>query len=378
MRIVRLLVATAILAACLVLHESNSQIVKKAQVGFRFLENPVSAEVVGRGMVGVATTLSSSGIFWNPGLISWIPGDADLSIHHTQGIADINYNAAAATVRLGNIGVAGLSLIAMDYGTFYGTRRAPNEQGYIETGTFSPTAYAVGIAFSQKVSDRFSYGVHLKHARQDLGDAWVAPAGSDLTDPNLSISARRYAQYGLALDVGGYHDFLFNGIRFGACLRNISREIRYENEAFPMPFAVCFGATVEPLRFFTEQPDDVFTLSFESRRHCDFNEKLKLGAEYYYLKTFIARVSYATNYDERGLMAGVGFRYKVAGSPCVQATPIKRSAFSELSTTSHLESVTETIPYPAYVHHHHAVQRPCARRAPRALEFRTAAGRHHS
>ena len=183
------------------------------------------------------------------------------------------------------------------------------------TSTFPPTAYAVCVAFSQKVSDRFSYGVHLKYARQDLGDAWVAPTGSSLTDPNLSISARRYAQYGLALDVGAYYDFLYNGIRFGACLQNISREIRYENEAFPMPFAVCFGATIEPLRFFTEQPDNVFTLSFESRHPRDFDEKLKLGAEYCYLKTFIARVGYATNYDERGLMAGVGFRYEVAGFP---------------------------------------------------------------
>jgi hypothetical protein len=38
---------------------SNAQVIKKAQVGFRFLENPVSAEVVGRGAVGVATTVFS-------------------------------------------------------------------------------------------------------------------------------------------------------------------------------------------------------------------------------------------------------------------------------------------------------------------------------
>jgi hypothetical protein len=304
-----------VLALATLAGEASGQIVKKGQVGFRFLENPVSAEVVGRGMVGVVTTTSSNGIFWNPSLLGWIPADVDLSVNHTRGIAEINYNAAAATVRVGGIGVVGLSLLAMDYGTFYGTRRAANEQGYEETGTFSPSAYAIGLAFSQKVSDRFSYGVHIKYARQDLGDAWVAATGSSLTDPNLAISTRRYAQTGLAMDVGACYDFQYNGIRFGAALQNISREIRYENEAFPMPFAVCFGATIEPLRFFTEQPNDEFILSFESRHPRDFDEKLKLGAEYRFFNTIIARVGYATNYDERGLMAGIGFRHEVSGFP---------------------------------------------------------------
>jgi hypothetical protein len=294
---------------------AEGQIVKKAQVGFRFLENPVSAEVVGRGLIGVTTTLSSNSIFWNPSQLGWITASADLGVSHTTGIADINYNAASAAVRLGNAGVLGISLLAMDYGTFYGTRLASNAQGYIETGTFSPSAYAAGIAFSQKVTDRFSYGVHLKYVSQNLGDAWVAPTGGSLSDPNLAISTLNYAQSGLAMDIGAYYDFLYNGIRFGACLQNISREIRYENEAFPMPFAVSFGATVEPLRFFMDNPQDEFILSFESRHPRDFNEKLKVGAEYHFFGTIIARAGYATNYDERGLTAGLGVRYDAGGFP---------------------------------------------------------------
>ena len=294
---------------------AEGQIVKKAQVGFRFLENPVSAEVVGRGMIGVTTTLSSSSIFWNPSQLGWITTTADLSVSHTKGIADINYNAASAAIRIGNFGVVGLSLLAMDYGTFYGTRLATNEQGYVETGTFSPSAFAAGIAFSQKVSDRFSYGVHVKYVSQNLGDAWVAPTGGSLTDPTLAIGTRAYSQNGLAMDIGAYYDFLYNGIRFGASLQNISREIRYENEAFPMPFAVSFGATVEPLRFLMDNPEDMFILSFESRHPRDFNEKLKVGAEYHFFNTIIARAGYATNYDERGLTAGIGIRYAAGGFP---------------------------------------------------------------
>ena len=304
-----------LLAVLLIPCGAGGQIVKKAQVGFRFLENPVSAEVVGRGTTGVTSTLTANSIFWNPSQLGWITSAVELSVNHTQGIADINYNAAAAAIRVGTFGIVGVSLLSMDYGTFYGTRRADNDQGYVETGTFSPSAYAAGVAFSQKVSDRFSYGVHLKYVSQNLGDAWVAATGASLSDPALSIGTRGYAQSGLAMDIGAYYDFLYNGIRFGACLQNISREIRYENEPFPMPFAVSFGATVEPLRFFTDNMVDVFILSFESRHPRDFNEKLKVGAEYRFFDTFVARAGYATNYDERGLTAGLGFRYDVAGFP---------------------------------------------------------------
>lgn len=306
---------SVVLLLLLVSSGAEGQIVKKAQVGFRFLENPVSAEVVGRGMIGVTTTLSANSIFWNPSQLGWVSSSVDLEVNHTQGIADINYNAAAAAVRLGNTGVLGLSVLSMDYGTFYGTRLAANDQGYVETGTFSPAAYAVGLAFSQKVTDRFSYGVHLKYVSQNLGDAWVAPTGASLTDPNLAISTRQYAQNALAMDVGAYYDFLYNGIRFGACMQNISREIRYENEPFPMPFAVSFGATIEPFRFFMENPKDVFILSFESRHPRDFNEKLKMGAEYHFFDTIIARFGYTTNYDERGFSAGLGVRYSLGDVP---------------------------------------------------------------
>ncbi len=294
---------------------SHAQITKKAQAGFRFLENPVSAEVMGRGSVGVVTTMTSNGIFWNPALLGLISSNVDVSFNHTQGIADINYNAGAAAVRLGDFGVLGFSLLAMDYGTFYGTVRAANEQGYIETGEFSPTAIAVGTAFSQKVSDRFSYGVHVKYARQDLGDAMVSESDS-LTDPNFSMQRKNYKQGVLALDVGAYYDFLYHGIRFGAALQNLSREFHYESADYPLPFAVSFGITVEPLSLlFGEDSVHTFIVSFESRHPRDFGEKAKLGAEYRFYDMFAARVGYMSDYDERGWTVGVGVKQKLSEIP---------------------------------------------------------------
>jgi hypothetical protein len=297
---------------------ASAQVVKKAQVGFRFLENPVSAEIVGRGATGVTivSDANAAGIFWNPALIGWNTVSVDLSLHRTQGIADINVNALAAAVDLWGFGVLGVSVVMMDYGDFYGTRIAANEQGFEETGTFSPKAYALGLAFSQKITDRFSYGVHAKYAFQDLGSAWVGPVGLTLTDPTMVPSLRPYSDGAWALDVGACYDFQYKGVRFGASLQNISREIRYESEAFPMPFSVNFGVTLEPLQFFLEgDAGRALVVTAESRHPRDYDEKLKFGAEYRLFPEFIARFGYMTNYDERGVTAGVGFRQAFGDLP---------------------------------------------------------------
>ncbi len=297
---------------------TSGQIVKRAQVGFRFLENPISAEFVGRGATGLTlvTDANAAGIFWNPALLGWNTSTVDVSLHRTQGIADINVNALAAAVNLWGFGVLGVSVVMMDYGDFYGTRIAANDQGYEETGTFSPKAYALGLAFSQKVSDRFSYGVHAKYAFQDLGSAWVGPFGVTLTDPDMVPSLRPYSDGGLALDVGACYDFQYKGFRFGASLQNISREIRYESEAFPLPFCVNFGITVEPLQFFLDGKEgQALVMTAESKHPRDYSEKLKFGAEYKLFPEFIARFGYMMNYDERGLTAGVGFRQDIGGLP---------------------------------------------------------------
>jgi len=302
---------TGLMTVALLCTSAEAQIVKKAQVGFRFLENPISAEVVGRGGTGLTTTYTSNAIFWNPALLGSVNSDVELSIHNTQGITDINLNAASAAVRLGDFGVIGFSLISMDYGTFYSTYavdKTVNDQGYVETGTFSPDAYALGIAFSQKVNDRFSYGVHLKYAGQDLGKAWVVENGN--------IVQRGYSQNAVAMDVGAYYDFLYHGIRFGVTMQNISREVKYENEAFPLPFAVGFGLAITPLTILSEDPEmKNLTLNIETRHPRDFGEKMKYGAEYTFIDMLTARIGYMSNLDERGFTAGAGIRHTLSGIP---------------------------------------------------------------
>lgn len=289
---------------------------KKAQTGFRFLENPVSAEAIGRGGLGLVSFRNANTTFWNPSGLGWMECKIDFNANYTSGIADINYSSFATAVKLGNFGVLGFDLISMDYGDLIETRRADNEAGYIATGTFSPSAFAAGVSFAQKVSDRFSYGVKVKYAYQDLGSAWVAKSGISLDDSTLVIGKEEYNMGEPAFDIGATYDFLNHGIRFGATMTNISREIKYERESakFPLPFAVSFSLGMSPLTFSDIDTDlhDLF-IGFESIHPRDFKEKMKFGAEYTYAQLFILRSGYMYNYDERGLTFGLGVKKQMQG-----------------------------------------------------------------
>lgn len=289
---------------------------EEAQAGFRFLENPVSAEAMGKAGSGVATMTNSDAVFWNPAGLGWIDKQFDLNVNYTEGIANINYFAPSIAVKIGELGVLAFDGMIMDYGDFYGTRYAANPQGYVETGTFTPQAFALGIAFSQKVSDRFSYGVHIKYAYQNLGDAWVSTAGTSLSDPALQIATVRYSHGEPAFDVGALYDFKFHGVRFAAAVQNVSRQITYEQQAFFLPFSVNFGLTVEPLSFLMadySSSSQSFVLSVQSTHPRDFNESVRVGGEYNFAKMLSLRAGYMTGLDERGFTGGIGVSQNFGG-----------------------------------------------------------------
>ncbi|MBP7461359.1 MAG: PorV/PorQ family protein [Candidatus Delongbacteria bacterium] len=290
---------------------SQGGIIKKGQVGFRFLEHPVSAEAVGRGTIGLAMTRNANAVFWNPAGLGWIEQKVDFCMNYTNGIADINHSSAALAFNLKNVGVVAFDAFLMDYGDLVGTRRAANDEGFEETGTFSPQNYCLGVSFSQRVSDRFSYGVRVKYVNEDLGDAWIATQGTDVTDSNLVIDEKEYGLSVPAFDVGVVYDFMYNSIRFAAVMQNFSREMRYENNKFPLPFAVSFSMTINPLSFLMpDLKEKDLLLAFETRHPRDFKERYKIGLEYLYKKTLTARIGYMGNYDERGLTFGLGLVQK--------------------------------------------------------------------
>jgi hypothetical protein len=283
------------------------QIKKQAQVGFRFLENPVSAAALGRGGYGVTNLHSAAAVFWNPAGLGWIESRVDAGIDYYRGFADINQTSAAVAMR-GTYGAVALSAIFMDYGNLYGTRLPlPGEdatKGYVDTGTFTIHANAIGIGYGRAVSDRFSFGLHFKLAQQDFGRAYLAHDDSTLTKKKYMLTVPTF-------DFGASYDFKVHGITFGAAVMNVSPQVMYEEESFPLPFAMKFGSSIDPFSVLgIELASQELLLGIETRHGRDFGEKVHVGAEYGLYDTFFARAGYMGNYSDKGVTFGIGLNYQ--------------------------------------------------------------------
>lgn len=276
---------------------------RRAQTGFRFLSTSVSARGAAMGDAMTALNNGSVSMFYNPATMSGMNGMADAALGQIDYIGDIKYNFASVAFQPagGTYGVFGLTLMAIDYGEFLGTQVANNDAGFIDTGTFAPSALSVGVGYARSVSDRFAVGANVKYARQRLGPSSVETIGTE-------------AQGALAFDFGVRYHTGFRSLAFAVVAKNFAQEVTYAEESFELPLALNIGLSMDMIDFTSANPNmHSFVVSVDGERPRDYYENLKLGAEYTFMNILSVRGGYLFPSDERGLSAGAGLNFEVSG-----------------------------------------------------------------
>ena len=145
--------------------------VKLAQSGFQYLSVGQDARAVGMGEAYTCIEGVSAGMFYNPASITGFGGMIDVSGNYFTWIADIKYMSFTLGVDPwdGLYGTFGLSIQSVDYGDFFGTIVWPNENGYLPTEIFNPTAISIGLAYAKALSEKFTVGGQIKWVSQQLG-----------------------------------------------------------------------------------------------------------------------------------------------------------------------------------------------------------------
>lgn len=278
---------------------------KLAQTGLKFLS--VSTDARASAMGGAATTAtgSAAAMFFNPAGMARLKNGIDISLGRVQWIADINYayGSVAFNPSDGKYGVFGVNVLSVDYGDFLGTIRADNEAGFLDTGTFSPTAFAAGIGYAKALSDKFSVGGDVRYVRQDLQNSIIGfnQDGSEIIAKNrVSV---------LAFDFGILYRTGFRSLDFGMSLRNFSEETEYVEESFQLPLTFEIGVSMNAIDLFAREnsPHD-FIVAIDAVHPRDFQEQLNLGGEYVFMDMFALRAGYVFPSDEHHFSAGAGFR----------------------------------------------------------------------
>jgi hypothetical protein len=277
----------------------NAQ-VKLAQTGFQYLSVGQDARAVGMGEAYTCMEGVSSGMFYNPASLTGFDGMIDVTGNYFTWIADIKYMSFTLGVDPwdGLYGTFGLSVQSVDYGDFYGTIVWPNENGFLPTEIFNPTAIAIGFAYAKALSEKFSVGGQIKWVSQQLGKSTIPGEG---TKKNVADV--------VAFDFGTIYKTGFESLTFGMSVRNFSREIKFEQEGFQLPLTFKLGLSINAFDFTDIDPDMHSILVLVDAVHPRaFKEYVNLGTEYSFLKTFAVRVGYITAQDDYGFTAGFGLR----------------------------------------------------------------------
>jgi hypothetical protein len=278
---------------------------KLAQTGMKFLAVGTDARGVALAEALTATEGYSSSMFYNPANMARLSGFANVMVGQTRWIADIkhNFGSVAFSPFDGEYGVLGFFLQAVDYGEIEGTIAYPNEQGYLDIGTFKPTALAMGVGYARALSDKFSVGGNVKYVTQDLGNAVVAAD----TFGNM-VNAGNKTNV-VAFDFGILYRTGFKSLNFGMTVRNFSREIRYVKDGFQLPLTFKIGLSMNILDLWgMDRETHEFLLAVDAEHPRDYPEQIRIGGEYVFLKHFALRAGYVTPTDEQGISLGFGLK----------------------------------------------------------------------
>ena len=272
---------------------------KVAQTGCGFLDVGAGARACGMGEAFTVLGQDATALFYNPSGIGEIEGNFDLSAGGTQWIADINYLYLAAVYNADIWGSFGFSLIAPDYGDFYGTIVTEGGAGYENTGLFDVSAFCAGVAYAREFTDKFTVGLQIKYVSQLLGENEKGDSAGGYYMEDNETSTMAY-DFGLLFYPG------FKSFAFGMSVRNFSPRVTYELIGFELPLTFALGVSMDVMDLFGEYPDYSLNIGADMLHPRDWGEQYNLGAEFSFNNMFFLRAGYKFNAYAEGLNAGIG------------------------------------------------------------------------
>jgi len=284
---------------------------KLAQTGMKFISVGPDPRIAAVGEAVTALEGTSTAMFYNPAGMARLSSFADISFGRVNWIADINHDfgSIAFSPFHGDYGVFGVTLRSVDYGELQETVRANNEQGFLDVGTFKPTAFAVGVVYARALSDRFAVGGNVNFVYQSLG---MSAVGLDSAGNLIRVDNKLNVP---SFDFGIIYKTGFKSLAFGMSVRNFARELKYRQESFQLPLIFRIGFAMDVLDL-TDVDKDMHSLllSVDATHPRDYPEQVNIGAEYRFAQIVMLRAGYMFNNDEYGFTAGIGLQKEIAGT----------------------------------------------------------------
>ena len=243
------------------------------------LEQAVGARAQGMGEAFTGIADDATGLFWNVGSLSQLPG-TQLNASYVAGLADSANEQLYYTQALGQNSGLGLGLVFFQGGTV--TLDEPGGDKTVQ----SQSDMALDLGYGYKILKNLGLGVGLKFLQSTLAE--------EVTAETLAADAGLL----LAMD---------KQLSVGLTVQNMGPGLKYVSETDPLPLTVRLGAGYKlPIA-----KDHEGLVGVDLVKVNDQDLGLNVGAEYWFARLLALRVGYLTGTDLAGLTAGLGFRWQV-------------------------------------------------------------------
>lgn len=290
---------------------ANAQSKTGTTVGLSMLIEP-SARAAAMGNAGVTTWQEAQSAFYNPGALGHLPG-SDVQFTHSQWLAEITYNYAAAAIRMGTAHTLFMTIMSLNSGDI-DVRTVDQPLGTGERYTANDLVF--GLGYSRRITDRFAAGAQVKYWQQtiwhssanavalDLGVMYQLPFGTYLgaSIANFGTRARFFGRdlvvrYDQDDDIAGDNS-------------NLDASLDTEDWPLPIFFRVGLGMPFEL------GSNNQLLLVVDAFQPSDNTEAVSLGAEWTFMELVSFRAGYQNLFQEDnefGLTLGSGLSYTTSG-----------------------------------------------------------------
>jgi hypothetical protein len=275
---------------------------------FQFLKVGVGARAVAMGESFVAVANDASALTWNPAGLAQFSSDQIIAAH-TEYVVDIKHEFFGVVYHLTDQDVLGASFMSLHMKDMEIT----TETQPFGTGEyFSFGDVAVGLTYSRRMTDQFSFGATVRYVEE-----------------TLDVLKMR----SVMVDLGTYYWTGIGSSRFAVVISNFGADVSPQGtvqqtngseistfQSFSLPTVFKLGVALEAL----QTDDHRITASIQLNHPNDNSENVRFGVEYGFQETFFVRGGFKRTIgqqllgpdetSEESFAAGAGVRVPVGGT----------------------------------------------------------------
>lgn len=287
---------------------------KRGTTAATFLEIGVGARALAMGSAFTALADDPSAVYWNAGGLAKLKRHG-LIVNHSEWIADTRFDFLGASFNVGKYGTIGVSLTALTMDEMEVTTiEEPDGTGQV----FDASDFAFSLAYSMRLTDRFSIGLNGKVIRQSIWEmrsvGFATDIGIHYATPFKGITlGMAMTNFGTKMKLSGPNTMVLHDPDPNSSGNNGRIPANQQMDSWALPLNFRVGISYEA---FNNSLHRAFVAVDAEHPNNDY-ESVQVGAEYVFRNVLALRGGYKSLFlqeSEQSFTLGAGINYALVGN----------------------------------------------------------------